>query len=241
MPKFLCVQFYARNYTISQRLIILQTLASAAQELSAIDKTDDARSSPSSVELSTTPSEALPVWRQVIDARLAKKTRVFRSVEVQQPTSAATLNRFASVCDNFFFPLLQSTTVGGAHLDLMGRDYFLLGRLLFTLGTVLHCAENCPRVVTMAKALSDVVWPLRFHDERFVRQAVLYCYCTIATTVPPRLLALEFSDSLAEWLTWITAIADNDSSSECQALAKKTASLLASRLDDSFRNFLRLS
>uniref|UniRef100_A0A914VH47 Telomere length regulation protein conserved domain-containing protein n=1 Tax=Plectus sambesii TaxID=2011161 RepID=A0A914VH47_9BILA len=239
VSKFLCTQFYARNYTISQRLVILQTLASAAQELSAVDRKDDDRSLSPSGELSVALSEALPIWRQVIDARIAKKTRHFRSVEVQVPTRTAKVNRFAAVCDHFFFPLLHAAS-GGAHLDLMGRDYMLLGRLLFTLGTVVHCAENCPRVLAMAKALADIVWPLRFHDERFIRQAALYCYCTIATSVPARLLALEFADSVAEWVAWITAVADNDPSSECQALAKKTASLLASRLDDSFRDVVRI-
>jgi telomere length regulation protein len=166
---------------------------------------------------------------------LVGKTKRFRTVVL--PTSA-TVNRFAAVCDNFFFPLLKPST--GAHLDLTGRDYLLLGRLLFTLGTVLSCAENCPRVLEMATALAEMLWPLRFHDERFVRQAVLYCYCTIATTVPSRLLALSFAESIGEWVAWITSVADNDSSSECQALATKTASLLASRLDDSFRNVLRV-
>lgn len=60
-----------------------------------------------------------------------------------------------------------------ATLDLLGRDSLVLGSLLHTLGTVMYCATNAPLAPTMAAALLDFLWVLRYHNEAYVLPAIL--------------------------------------------------------------------
>jgi len=55
-----------------------------------------------------------------------------------------------------------------ATLDLLGQDSLLLGSLLHTLGTIMHCAMHTPIAPAMAAALLDFLWALRYHSEGYV-------------------------------------------------------------------------
>ena len=59
-----------------------------------------------------------------------------------------------------------------ATLDLLGRDSLVLGSLLHTLGTVMYCATNAPLAPTMATALLDFLWVLRYHNEAYVLHTI---------------------------------------------------------------------
>ena len=48
-------------------------------------------------------------------------------------------------------------------LDLLGEDSLVLGNLLYTLGTIMYAATNIPLAVSMATALLDFLWALRYH------------------------------------------------------------------------------
>lgn len=82
-------------------------------------------------------------------------------------------NRFAPVAPTFFFPLMAMFDCPVATLDLLGRDSLVLGSLLHTLGTVMYCATNAPLAPTMAAALLDFLWVLRYHNEAYVLPAIL--------------------------------------------------------------------
>lgn len=51
-------------------------------------------------------------------------------------------------------------------LDLLGQDSLLLGQLLHTLATIMHCATHTPHSPPMALALVDFVWALRYHPSQ---------------------------------------------------------------------------
>lgn len=99
----------------------------------------------------------MPSWRLEIDRRVQAKTRIIHRAE-KAPTSKAnrlvvpnrnqlvyksTSGRFAAVAEVFFYPLLmlyRSKRVES--MELVGRDSFLLGRLLYTLAAVLNHATG---------------------------------------------------------------------------------------------------
>lgn len=85
-----------------------------------------------------------------------------------KPPSVPSPNRFAPVAPTFFFPLMAAFDCPVATLDLLGQDSLLLGSLLHTLGTVMYCATNAPLAPTMAAALLDFLWALRYHNEAYV-------------------------------------------------------------------------
>ena len=72
-------------------------------------------------------------------------------------------NKFVSVAPLFFFPLMNRFDQSINTLDLLGQDSLVLGNLLYTLGTVMYAATNIPLASTMATALLDFLWALRYH------------------------------------------------------------------------------
>lgn len=75
MAEYLTSQFYALNYSLRQRMDILDVLTLAAQELSRPGRLG--RASP----CSTGPGgPAAPAWRVVVEERIRSKTRRFAQV-----------------------------------------------------------------------------------------------------------------------------------------------------------------
>jgi len=139
-------------------------------------------------------------------------------------------NRFAPYCSDFFFPLLHFE--GGAHLDLMGRDFAFLARLLMTAGQLLQCAAFAPSSLRMASALVVVLWPLRLHDEAVIRRAVLFGYCSIAMAISGSLLLSEFGDQLNDWIAWIQSTVPADCSEENRELAIHAIQLFRTAMEN---------
>ncbi|CAH1274267.1 TELO2 [Branchiostoma lanceolatum] len=85
VSQYLTTEFYAPNYTIMQRLDMLEVLVGAAQELSQpIKQKKDTRPEPL-VQLLPTPDEQTREpqhWRDVVQRRIEKNTRRFAKVAV---------------------------------------------------------------------------------------------------------------------------------------------------------------
>ncbi|KAJ7305773.1 hypothetical protein JRQ81_010139 [Phrynocephalus forsythii] len=188
---YLTSEFYSLNYSLRQRLDILDALAMAAQELSRPSKAEalPGPRPPPSLQLLSSDGSA-PVWRKVVDERIQKKTRRFAKGPSQAGPSSAP-NRFASVAGHFFFPLLQNFDRPLSTFDLLGDDHLVLGRLLHTLAVLMYCAVHSGVATAMGKALLEFVWALRFHTDTYVRQGLL----------------AAVSSTLCPWPLWLCRVA----------------------------------
>eukprot|EP00117_Sycon_ciliatum_P015974 scpid21366/ scgid15601/ Telomere length regulation protein TEL2 homolog len=156
-------------------------------------------------------------WRATVERRVAQKTRRFAHASGQGPQ--ATASRFSAVAGLFFFPLMAKFDGGLSTLSLLGSDFLVLGRLIFTLGSILHCAAHSPISRSMAGALLEFLWALRRHAEPFMRQSVLFAHCMILCSVDGQFLLEDHPREMADCHSWLADCLSSDPDEECRKLA----------------------
>uniref|UniRef100_A0A8B9YTC2 Telomere length regulation protein TEL2 homolog n=1 Tax=Bos mutus grunniens TaxID=30521 RepID=A0A8B9YTC2_BOSMU len=164
VAEYLAVQFYALNYSLRQRMDILDVLALAAQELSRPGRLGRAAQRGSPGPGSQPSGAAVPAWKAVVEERVRCKTRRFCKGSTGR-AAAAGPNEFNAVAGYFFFPLLQRFDRPVVTFDLLGDDQLVLGRLAHTLGALMYLAVNTAVAVPMGKALLEFVWALRLRAQ----------------------------------------------------------------------------
>ncbi|XP_049915850.1 telomere length regulation protein TEL2 homolog isoform X2 [Epinephelus moara] len=207
VTQYLTTEFYSLNYSLRQRLDILEVLALAAQELSkpVSEKRNPSVGVAASTDLTPYPGDNPVHWRQVVEKRIQSKTKRF-SKGATQPPAKATPNRYAPVAGHFFFPLLSNYDKPQVTFDLLGGDHLVLGRLIHTLGLLMHLAVNAPIAAQMGRALLDFVWAVRYHVDQMVRRGVLFAVCSVFLSMPSQNLLLDLSDQLFETRTWLAEV-----------------------------------
>uniref|UniRef100_A0A8D2P278 Telomere length regulation protein TEL2 homolog n=1 Tax=Zosterops lateralis melanops TaxID=1220523 RepID=A0A8D2P278_ZOSLA len=166
VAKYLTSQFYSLNYSLRQRMDILDVLVLAAQELSCPKfhgKTKPSGAQKPSIQLPLG-SDSSKDWRRIVDERIKSKTRRFNTGR-SHVELASCPNQFNSVAGYFFFPLIQHFDRPLTTFDLLGEDHLVLGRLVHTLAILMYLAVNTVAVTAMGKALLEFVWALRFHTD----------------------------------------------------------------------------
>ncbi|XP_040212526.1 telomere length regulation protein TEL2 homolog isoform X2 [Rana temporaria] len=226
VSQYLTGEFYSLNYSLRQRMDILDALASAAQELSDATtpiklvgpeaKAEDSLSARHPVV--THQSEAPVDWRKVVEERIASKTKRFSKGQTRA-TPTPTPNRFHAVAGYFFFPLIQNYDRPVVTFNLLGEDHLILGRLVHTLGILMHLAQHATVVSQMGKALLEFVWVLHFHSDPFVRQGLLFCVSTVLLSVPWERLMTDMAEEVLEMKCWLADIAEKESDEDCRRLA----------------------
>ncbi|XP_069036917.1 telomere length regulation protein TEL2 homolog [Lepisosteus oculatus] len=228
VAEFLTTEFFALNYSLCHRMDILEVLVRSAQELSqpiTAQQPPSLRIQPVATAVTSDPhGPALP-WRQVVDQRIESKTRRF-SKGARRPAGSAPPSRFAPVAGHFFFPLLRNYDRPQVTFDLLGSDHLLLGRLVHTLGLLMHLAANAPVATQMGRALLDFVWAVRYHVDQVVRRGVLFAVCAVFLSMPSQHLLAELSEHLLETRAWLTDVAEGDPDDECRSLAMQSLLLL---------------
>ncbi|XP_044289063.1 telomere length regulation protein TEL2 homolog [Varanus komodoensis] len=227
VAQHLTSEVYSLNYSLRQRMDILDVLAMAAQELS---QPGPAKSSPPPAP---TPSSiqvlpgraAAPDWRKVVNERIRSKTRRFAKGWSQAELPHAP-NRFGPVAGHFFFPLLQKFDRPLATFDLLGDDHLVLGRLTHTLAVLMYFAVHTLVAARMGKALLEFVWTLRFHTDTYVRQGLLSCISSILLSVPAERLLEDATDELLETQSWLADVTEKDPDGDCRSLALQNLLLM---------------
>uniref|UniRef100_A0A087Y9N2 Telomere length regulation protein TEL2 homolog n=1 Tax=Poecilia formosa TaxID=48698 RepID=A0A087Y9N2_POEFO len=232
VTRYLTTEFYSLNYSLRQRLDILEVLALAAQELSkpAADKVIAAAS-----ELTPYQSTSAASWRQEVEKRIQNKTKRI-SKGSAQPGAGAAPNRYAPVAGYFFFPLLRNYDKPEVTFDLLGSDHLVLGRLIHTLGLFMHLAVNAPIAAQMGAALLDFVWAVRYHADQTVRRGVLFAVCSVFLSMPSQALMMDLSQQLLETRTWLADVAEVDPDADCRNLAVQSLVLLDQNLKKQLQN-----
>ncbi|KAM8729662.1 telomere length regulation protein TEL2 homolog isoform 1-T3 [Acanthopagrus schlegelii] len=227
VTQYLTTEFYSLNYSLRQRLDILEVLAMAAQELSkpVTEKRDPSVGIAASTDLTPYPGDNPVHWRQEVERRIQSKTKRLRKGATQPPVKA-TPNRYAPVAGHFFFPLLRNYDKPQVTFDLLGSDHLVLGRLIHTLGLLMHLAVNAPIAGQMGRALLDFVWAVRYHADQMVRRGVLFAVCSVFLSINSQNLLVELSDQLFETRTWLADVAEGDPDADCRNLAVQSLVLL---------------
>ncbi|KAM4526112.1 telomere length regulation protein TEL2 homolog [Fundulus diaphanus] len=229
VTQYLTAEFYSLNYSLRQRLDILEVLALAAQELSTPFADKTAPSPAAASELTSYQANDPAQWRQVVEKRIQSKTRRISKGSTHRGTKAAP-NRYAPVAGYFFFPLLRNYDKPEVTFDLLGSDHLVLGRLIHTLGLFMHLAVNAPIAAQMGAALLDFVWAVRYHADQMVRRGVLFAVCAVFLSMPSQSLLLDLNEQLFETRTWLSDVAEGDPDADCRALAVQSLVLLDNSL-----------
>uniref|UniRef100_A0A8C3LQP0 Telomere length regulation protein TEL2 homolog n=1 Tax=Chrysolophus pictus TaxID=9089 RepID=A0A8C3LQP0_CHRPC len=231
VAQYLTSQFYSLNYSLRQRMDILDVLVLAAQELSCAKgrgKTKHSGAQNPRIQL-LPESGSSKDWRRIVDERIKSKTRrLYFSFgqgqsQVEQPSRP---NEFNSLAGHFFFPLIQNFDRPLSTFDLLGEDHFVLGRLVHTLAVLMYLAVNTMAVTAMGKALLEFVWALRFHTDSYVRQGLLSCVSSILLSVPAEHLLQDVTEELLETRSWLEDVAEKDPDGDCRRLALQNLLLM---------------
>ncbi|KAM9838075.1 telomere length regulation protein TEL2 homolog [Aulostomus maculatus] len=236
VTQYLTTEFYSLNYSLRQRLDILEVLALAAQELSKPipDSRDSSLLRTTSTDLTPYSGNDPVHWRQVVEKRIQSKTKRLNK-GATQPPAKATPNRYAPVAGHFFFPLLRNYDKPQVTFDLMGSDHLVLGRLIHTLGLFMHLAVNAPIAAQMGRALLDFAWAIRYHVDQVVRRGVLFAVCSVFLSMPSPNLLVDLGNQLFETRSWLADMAEGDLDADCRSLAMQCLVLL----DKSLRKHLQ--
>ncbi|KAI4879433.1 hypothetical protein NFI96_030913 [Prochilodus magdalenae] len=136
--EYLTTEFFSLNYSLRQRLDILEVLALAAQELSEPITAKGVASRPVPAAVTLEQCGEVEHWRQVVEKRIQSKTRRISKGAAQPPE--ATPNRYAPVAGYFFFPLLRNYDRSLSLSMASGRrvpcSLNILTQLLQMMGTV---------------------------------------------------------------------------------------------------------
>ncbi|XP_070617171.1 telomere length regulation protein TEL2 homolog [Erythrolamprus reginae] len=226
VAKYLTSEFYCLNYSLRQRMDILDVLAVSAQELSrpASSPSKPNANHPSIQIISHNSSS--PDWKKVVDERIRNKTRRFAKGCRSQAEQSGTPNKFAPVAGHFFFPLLQNFDRPLTTFDLLGDDHLVLGRLAHTLSILVYFAANATVTPAMGKALLEFVWALRFHTDTYVRHGLLSSVSSILLSVPAEYLLDNMTEELLETRAWLADVAEKDPDGDCRHLALQSLLLL---------------
>ncbi|KAK3785627.1 hypothetical protein RRG08_015512 [Elysia crispata] len=231
VSEYLTSQFYESNYSIKQRMDMLETLTSAAHELSNVDKGLQSHSFQDSAapNVSLVGSEAL-LWRKVIQGRIKDNARKFVHSR-RQPEPVVTLNRFAPVAGKFFYPLMYGMGKRNMCLDLIEKDRLLLFQLLNTLAVVLYSCKNTHICTHMGRALLEFSWPIRLHQDSYLRQGVLIATTAVFLVVPTHSLMSDMFSNTIETKVWLEDVIERDPDTTCQKMAAEACFILQNNMN----------
>nr|XP_048723987.1 telomere length regulation protein TEL2 homolog isoform X6 [Caretta caretta] len=248
VAQYLSSQFYSLNYSLCQRMDILDVLALAAQELSQPQASG--KNKPWSAQspcIQTVPgSDSSQDWRRIVDERIKSKTRhLAKGQSLVEPACGP--NKFSSLAGHFFFPLIQNFDSSArlhqkaksevplarwplVTFDLLGDDHLVLGRLVHTLAILMYFAIHAVAAAAMGKSLLEFVWALRFHTDSYVRQGLLSAVSSILLSVPSERLLEDMTDEFLETQSWLADVAEKDPDGDCRRLAWQNLLLMENLL-----------
>ncbi|KAL9375470.1 hypothetical protein Peur_032349 [Populus x canadensis] len=251
---------YSPNVDTSQRIMILDVMTEAAQELAdskIMKPKHQSRALISTISESQAwflPSSMGPLgagfWKEVSETgtllnysnryerelplkpgqiRKGKIRRwSVRSANVPENESGWTQNKFPVYSAAFMLPAMEGFDKKRHGVDLLGRDFIVLGKLIYMLGVCMRCVSMHPEASALAPSLLDMLRSREIchHKEAYVRRAVLFAASSVMVSLHPSFVAstltegnLEVSKGL-EWVrTWALDVAESDTDRECYTMA----------------------
>ncbi|GAB2223678.1 hypothetical protein Droror1_Dr00004416 [Drosera rotundifolia] len=251
---------YSPHLDLSQRILILDVMTDAAQELANTRTVNQKFQSGLLISSATEtqpwfmPSDKGPPgagpWKEISDTQTPlnwshryerelpstvsniKKGKT-RRWSLRPPNSQKneiewTLNKFPLYAAAFMLPVMRGFDKKSHGVDLLGRDFIVLGKLIHMLGICMKCAALHPEASALAPHLLDMLnsREVCHHREAYVRRAVLFAASCILMALHPCHVASallegnqEFSRGL-EWIrTWALHVAESDTDRDCYSMA----------------------
>lgn len=191
------------KYSVSHRILILNVLTGSAKELSDFQKVEEKQ------EKQTTEVNTSRYWEDVVKKRVQQKTRIISN---SRTPIKGQINRFVSVADAFFFPLIRGNIIEpivSKKVDDSKQLNILGVHLLNSLSVILCCAINSVHVTRMSIELLEWTWSLRFHNDVKIRMAVMGCVAAVLLSVPKSRLD-DLNSSLIEFIMWLDNIVTSE-------------------------------
>ncbi|KAM1739702.1 hypothetical protein ACFX11_015379 [Malus domestica] len=250
---------YSPSIDVSQRIMILDVMTEAAQELAhtKIMKPKQAKaliSTTSETQAWFLPSDIGPAgagpWKEISESksllnwtnryerelpskpgqikRGKTRQRSLKSADWQEAQIEWSHNKFPVYAAAFMLPAMQGFDKKRQGVDLLDRDFLVLGKLIYMLGVCMKCAAMHPEASVLAAPLLDMLRSREIchHKEAYVRKAALFAASCVLLSLHPSYVAtslvegnVEISSGL-EWVrTWALHVAESDSDRECYTMA----------------------
>ncbi|CAO2039508.1 unnamed protein product [Urochloa humidicola] len=247
---------YSSSVDISQRILIIDVMTEAAQELAEtkIVKTEQRHgnlimeNSPSWLVPSNRGPPGAGPWREVSEpgtllswSHRYEREVPSRSGQVKSGKSRKwglgkakdfqvewSKNRFPLYAAAFMLPVMQGFDKRSHGIDLLNRDFVVLGKLIYMLGVCMKCTAMHPEASALAPALLDMIRSrdVSQHAEAYVRTSVLFAASCILISLHPSYVAsslIEGNQDIStglEWIrTWALQVAEADPDTECSSMA----------------------
>ncbi|CAG9760952.1 unnamed protein product [Ceutorhynchus assimilis] len=206
---YLCQEIHAEagNYSLRQKILMLDILGQASRSLSNLTKPVDEDGD----EIKRNNKGKVNSHQEIIKKRLENNTRYFHKAVKYELR-----NKFADVAGHFFFPLTRGRN---EQEILSGVDLNFLLHFIDTLTGIVFCAENCPIAPKMAEEAFYLTIFLRNHEDVRVRIAILHFIATVVSTVPESILLNNSPNELFELRLWLPDLAKGEPNTECRKLA----------------------
>ncbi|KAL1914373.1 uncharacterized protein VTP21DRAFT_8953 [Calcarisporiella thermophila] len=215
---YIVEQFFAKEYSLGQRFVILSGLVAGAKELAGVDshlssrtKSFDRSKPPQTIDYLASQIQDLTLQSQrnpladslhEVSELRGGKTRRFHA---QRPLNTAQKNRFAKYARTFFFPLLagwwQKMCTGAMGYHPM-QEPVLLERFITALGILLHCSTNTPHINQMCREYIDFALSLRHVRHVGSLAALFFGILVTINTLSSQTLVNSFGKEVVECKDW---------------------------------------
>nr|XP_010912892.1 telomere length regulation protein TEL2 homolog [Elaeis guineensis] len=249
---------YSPNVDVGQRILIIDVMIEAAQELadSKIVRTKHQQrdlistisgSQPWFIPSSRGPPGAGP-WKEVAEPGTflswshryerelpsrpgqtkSGKSRIWSLHKAKDSQLELSKNRFPLYAAAFMLPAMHGFDKRRRGVDLLDRDFIVLGKLIYMLGVCMKCMAMHPEASALAPALLDMIRSreVSHHAEAYVRRSVLFAASCILVALHPSYVAsalIEGNQEISvglEWIrTWALHVAEADPDTECSSMA----------------------
>uniref|UniRef100_A0A0E0CMW7 protein-serine/threonine phosphatase n=1 Tax=Oryza meridionalis TaxID=40149 RepID=A0A0E0CMW7_9ORYZ len=247
---------YSSSVDVSQRILIIDVMTDAAQEL-AETKIVRRELRHGNLISDTSPSWLVPSdrgpagagpWREVSESGTllnwshryerevpsrsgqvkSGKSRKWGLGKAKDLRTEWSKNRFPLYAAAFMLPVMQGYDKRSHGVDLLNRDFVVLGKLIYMLGVCMKCIAMHPEASAVAPALLDMIRSraVSQHPEAYVRRSVLFAASCILIALHPSYVAsalIEGNQDVStglEWIrTWALHVAETDPDTECTSMA----------------------
>ncbi|KAL9225128.1 hypothetical protein vseg_001086 [Gypsophila vaccaria] len=247
---------YSPHLDVSQRIMILDVMTEAAQELANTKTIIQKKPSRPLISVSEEregwflPSGKVPpgagTWKEIPDtvSPLNMTHRFERDLPLKsgqskkgktrrwghRPASVGltevdwSQNKFPLYAAAFMLPVMQGFDKKSHGVDLIGRDFIVLGKLIYMLGVCMRCMALHPEASALAPPLLDMLSSREVcrHKEAYVRRSALFAASCTLIALHPSFIAsalIEGNHDISrglEWVrTWALQIAESDTDREC--------------------------
>ncbi|KAF2072488.1 hypothetical protein CYY_006197 [Polysphondylium violaceum] len=220
---YLTKAFSMPNFSLAQRVEILDVLADSSKHLSG---KDDQSKSVDGNQLQQQQQQDEKHKMFIINKESEKTTAttgtVLRRWGVAKHTRPQPkTNEFHLYAKMFFYPLLQKydRVTQCYSMDLIGYDSFVLAKLVHTLGVIIECAENSADIRSMSKEFVRFLWSLRSHQDANVRRSLLFAFSRVFFPMSLAAINQDYSAELEEILSWLYNISQNDPDKDTRVMS----------------------